>query len=68
MTKKDVSFVKVVNQANPWSWALGVSYFGAAVYFIQQSHGFWEFWFALIKAAVWPGFVIYQVLKLLGVN
>ncbi len=49
---------------------LGFAYFltiiGAAVYFIQRSTGgFWGGVVGLLKALVWPAFVIYRVLGLL---
>lgn len=42
-----------------------IAFIGAAVYFVQRSDGFFGFIWALIKAAVWPGIVIYKVLILL---
>lgn len=39
---------------------------GAAVYFIQQADGFWEGVLGLLKALVWPAFVIYRALELLN--
>ena len=39
-----------------------LAYIGAAVYFMNQATDFWTGVFALIKAIVWPAFVIYQVL------
>ena len=48
---------------------LGGAYFltivGAAVYFIQQSSTFWGGVVGLLKAFVWPAFVIYKVLEML---
>jgi hypothetical protein len=42
-------------------------YIGAAIYFIQQSNGgFWEVILALLQALVWPVYVVYHVLALLG--
>ena len=39
---------------------------GAAVYFVQNSDGFWNFILALLKAAVWPAFVVHRALELLS--
>ncbi|MBO0867815.1 MAG: hypothetical protein J2P15_04545 [Micromonosporaceae bacterium] len=36
---------------------------GAMVYFIQQAHGFWPVVLAILKAIVWPVFLVYDVLK-----
>jgi hypothetical protein len=37
--------------------------FGAVVYFVQQANGVGEFLVALLKAIVWPAFLIYELLK-----
>ena len=44
-----------------------VTYIGAAVYFINQASGFLQVLWALIKAMVWPGIVVYHVLQALHV-
>lgn len=48
---------------------LGGAYFltivGAAVYFIQHAATFWGGVLGLLKALVWPAFVIYKVLEIL---
>lgn len=38
---------------------------GSAVYWVQHAHGFWWVVLALLKALVWPAFVVYEVLGLL---
>jgi len=43
----------------------GLGMIGAAVYFIQQSTGFWMGVVGLLKALVWPAVVMYKVLELL---
>lgn len=49
--------------------ATGGTYFvviiGAAVYFIQQAHSFGDGLLGILKAIVWPGVLIYEVLKFL---
>jgi len=48
----------------------GCAYFlgviGSAVYFISQTHGFWNIVLAILKALVWPAFIVYGALKALG--
>jgi hypothetical protein len=68
MAKNETNIVKVVKQEGHWAWTLFAAYIGAVVYFYQQDPGFWQFFWALIKAAVWPAFVIYEVLGALGVK
>ena len=59
---------KVITQNAPGGGVYFVAFVGAAVYFVQQSHGFLGFIWALIEAAVWPGIVLYKVLELLHVS
>lgn len=59
--------VKVIERAGPGGFVAVLAFIGAAVYFIQQTNGgFWEVVLALLQAAIWPLFVVYHVLALLG--
>lgn len=48
-----------------WFYFLGVV--GSAVYFLQSTVGFWPGVLAILKAFVWPAFVVYEVLGLLKI-
>ncbi len=48
-----------------FSGIYGMAFIGAAVYFIQQSTGFWSGVLGFLKAIVWPAIVMYKVLELL---
>lgn len=37
---------------------------GAAVYYLQQVDGFWLSVLALLKAIIWPAFLVYHLLGL----
>ena len=64
---KDDVRVKVINRAGPAGFMFFLAYIGAAIYFISKTDGgFWEVVLGLLQAAVWPVFVIYQVLSHLG--
>lgn len=39
----------------------GLGMIGAAVYFIQQSVGFWAGAVGILKAIVWPAFLVYKL-------
>lgn len=39
---------------------------GAFVYYQQVAFGFWDSIVAILKALVWPAFVIYDLLKFLA--
>jgi len=57
----------VTNNTAAWGFPSLVAYIGAAIYFIGTTNGaFWAVIGALLKAVVWPGFVVYHVLQLLG--
>jgi len=44
-----------------------LAYIGAAIYFISVSDGsFWSVVLGLLQAIVWPVYVVYHVLVLLG--
>ena len=48
----------------------GIAYFlgiiGAAVYYLSAAAGFWAGVLGLLKALVWPAFLIFELLKFLG--
>jgi hypothetical protein len=44
----------------------GLGLIGALVYYIQQANGFWSVILGILKALVWPAFVIYDLLKFLA--
>jgi hypothetical protein len=41
----------------------GLGLIGALVYYIQHGHGFWGVVLGILKAIVWPAFLIYDALK-----
>ncbi len=58
---------KVMSDKGPLGFVFLMAYVGAAVYFVQQSAGFWGFIWALIKAMAWPAILIFQAFEGLGV-
>jgi hypothetical protein len=66
MAIHDGKKVKVINKAGSTGFMF-LAYIGAAIYFIQRTDGgFWEVILGLLQAAIWPVFVIYNVLRVLG--
>jgi hypothetical protein len=43
----------------------GLGVLGAAVYFIQNSNGFWMGVLGVLKAIVWPAVLVYKALELM---
>lgn len=56
-----------VESAGTWGFLGLLAYVGAAIYFISVSDGsFWGVILGLLQAIVWPVYVVYHVLLLLG--
>ena len=45
----------------------GLGFIGATIYYISTASGFWVGVWGVIKALVWPAFVVFEVLRFLGV-
>jgi len=58
---------RVIVRDGPWGFVFLLAYIGAAIYFISVSDGsFWGVILGLLQAVVWPVYVIYHVLLLIG--
>ena len=44
----------------------GLGFIGALVYYIQVAHGFWGVVLGILKALVWPAFLVYHLAKFLA--
>lgn len=44
----------------------GLGFLGAAIYYISTATGFWMGVLGILKALVWPAFLIFNLLKSLG--
>jgi len=43
----------------------GLGLIGAAIYYIQNAETFWLGVIGILKAIVWPAFIVYELLKFL---
>jgi hypothetical protein len=43
-----------------------IGFIGAAVYYISTATGFWNGVLGVLKALVWPAFVVYGLLSFIG--
>ena len=50
----------------PASAIYGLGLIGAAVYFISHAACFWMGVLGILKAIVWPAFLVYEAFKYLG--
>ena len=41
----------------------GLGIIGAAIYYIQAASGFWMGALGILKALVWPAFLVYELLR-----
>lgn len=57
---------KEIQRHAPTSALYFMGFIGAAVYYISQATGFWIGALGLLKAFVWPAFLVYEALKTLG--
>lgn len=44
----------------------GLGFLGAAIYYISTANSFWMGVLGILKALVWPAFLVYELLKLVG--
>jgi len=44
----------------------GLGFIGSAVYYISTATGFWMGVLGVLKAIVWPAFLVFELLKYLG--
>jgi len=56
---------KCKKHSNP-GCAYGLAFVGALVYFLQTATSFWGGVLGVIKAMLWPAFLIYKLLGFLG--
>lgn len=43
-----------------------VGFVGAAIYYVSQATDFWMGCLGIVKAMVWPGFLVFEALSQLG--
>ena len=65
--KGDNQFVKITNQQGPSGFVLFMAWIGAFVYFFQQQPDVGGFFMAILKAIVWPAFLLFHGLDALNV-
>ena len=58
---------KDMHSGAPSGAIYGLGAIGAAIYFIGQATTFWMGVVGLLKALVWPAFMVYEAFKSLGV-
>jgi hypothetical protein len=59
--------VKVVKDGGPFGFFMLLSFVGALVYFVGNVDGFWNIILAILKAFIWPAFLVHRALELMAV-
>ncbi len=44
-----------------------LGFLGAAIYYISTAAGFWMGVLGVLKAIIWPAFLVYELMKFLGI-
>ena len=57
---------KEIARNSPHSALYFFGFLGAAIYYIHMATGFWMGVLGLLKACVWPAFLVYEAFKALG--
>ncbi len=47
-------------------FAYVLGFIGAAIYYVSTASGFWNILLAILKALVWPVFLVFELLRFLG--
>lgn len=55
-----------IQQHGPNSAVYGLGLIGALIYFVSNATGFWMGALGVLKAIVWPAYLVYEALKLLN--
>lgn len=73
MVKKKVNNKKTdfnvkcnVNKCGSGGAIYGLGFIGALIYYISTATGFWMGVLGVLKAIVWPAFLVFEILKYLG--
>ena len=45
----------------------GLGFVGAAIYYVSNATGFWMGVLGILKAMVWPAFLVFELMKYLGI-
>ena len=47
-------------------FAYFLGFLGATIYYIQSATGFWDGIVGILKAMIWPAFLVFELLKLVN--
>jgi hypothetical protein len=59
---------KEINRHGFESAIYGLGFIGAVIYFVSSASNFWMIVLGILKAIVWPAFLVYEVFSYLGIK
>ncbi len=66
MAKKKGINCTVVSTNNSGGFFYFLGFIGAVIYYLSTATGFWNGVLGILKALVWPAFLVFELLKYLG--
>ena len=54
-----------IHESGPAGAVYGLGFIGAIIYFVGHAASFWGGVLGILKAIVWPAFLVYELLKFL---
>lgn len=63
---KSIVVKNKIYHGGPSGAGYGLGFIGAAVYYVSTATGFWMGVLGILKALVWPAFLVYYLMKSLG--
>jgi hypothetical protein len=58
---------KIQKKVPSMSCFYGLGFIGAGIYFISVAAGFWAGILGILKAMIWPVFLVYEAFQQLGI-
>ncbi len=58
--------VREIHKNTQQNAVYGLGFIGAVIYYITTAVSFWGGVFGVVKAIVWPAFMVYELMKYLG--
>ena len=43
----------------------GLAFIGSLIYYLMNASGFWSVMYGIVKALLWPAFLIYEIMSFL---
>lgn len=68
MARKEYKGINFVDNSGPAGGMWFMGFIGSAIYFVSQAEGFWYIVWAILKALVWPAYLVNRAFTLLQIT